>query len=174
MTAAERRRIRRDAVAHLMAGERAIRAPGVTRGPDGRLARNPAGEHDWLRELTPAERKCFASDLLGSDPLLPGADEIATATGHMYVDTWAQELIACWRAAALRPEPAAELTDRPEPIVGPVVGLAEIAELLDVRPATAYQWMRRRRLPEPDVNLAIGPVWWLSTIQGWATETGRL
>ena len=57
---------------------------------------------------------------------------------------------------------------------GPVVGPAEIAEMLDVRPSTVYQWRTRRILPEPDMQVSRQDAWWTTTIQGWAAETGRL
>ena len=63
--------------------------------------------------------------------------------------------------------------ERPGPDVGPVVGLAEVAELLCVQPTTAYQWRTRGLLPEPDMTVSRQPAWWLSTIQGWAAATGR-
>ena len=161
-------------LAHLLADSPRIRAPRVTRGRDGRLQRNAAGEWDWMRDLSVAERRQFSTDLLTTDKHAPGPDEVATATGYQYVDTWAQDLIHQWRAMKARPDPAAELTERPLPEFGPVVGPAEIAEMLDVRPSTVYQWRTRGILPPPDMQVSRQDAWWTTTIQGWAAETGRL
>lgn len=46
-------------------------------------------------------------------------------------------------------------------------GIAEIASALGARPATVAQWHRRGRLPQPDEMLAMGPVWYGSTIRPW-------
>ena len=161
-------------LAHLLADSPRIRAPRVTRGRDGRLQRNAAGEWDWMRDLSVAERRQFSTDLLTTDKHAPGPDEVATATGYQYVDTWAQRLIAEWRAMRARPDPAAELTERPEPVYGPVVGPAEVAEIAEVQPSTVYQWRTRGILPPPDMQVSRQDAWWTTTIQGWAAETGRL
>ena len=152
---------------HLTCGRR-IRAPRLHRDRAGRYQATAAGEWDWLAELSTAERRAFSVDLLTSDPKAPGPDEVATMTGYLDVTTWAERLIAEWRAAR---RPADE--ERPGPDVGPVVGLAEVAELLCVQPTTAYQWRTRGLLPEPDMTVSRQPAWWLSTIQGWAAATGR-
>ena len=161
-------------LAHLLADSPRIRAPRVTRGRDGRLQRNAAGEWDWMRDLSVAERRQFSTDLLTTDKHAPGPDEIATATGYQYVDTWAQRLIAEWRAMKARPDPAAELTERPEPVYGPVVGPAEVAEIAGVQPSTVYQWRTRGILPPPDMQVSRQDAWWTSSITGWLIETGRL
>lgn len=54
-----------------------------------------------------------------------------------------------------------------------LVGIAEIAIRLDVQRATVDQWRRRGVLPEPEWDLAGGPIWRWSTIRAWAVETGR-
>jgi predicted DNA-binding transcriptional regulator AlpA len=55
-----------------------------------------------------------------------------------------------------------------------VVGVAEIAERLEVKVTTVYQWRQRKLLPEPDYPLGMGPAWKWSTIEEWARETRRL
>jgi hypothetical protein len=54
------------------------------------------------------------------------------------------------------------------------VGLAEIAERLQVATVTVNQWRTRGVLPAPKVTLAMGPLWSWSTIERWARDTGRL
>jgi uncharacterized protein YjcR len=48
-----------------------------------------------------------------------------------------------------------------------LVGLAEIAEMANVAPATVRTWARRGQLPEPDAKLSCGPVWHRATISAW-------
>ena len=55
-----------------------------------------------------------------------------------------------------------------------LVGIGEIAELLNVKRGTVGQWRHRGLLPPPDQMLKVTPVWWESTIIAWAKETGRL
>ena len=55
-----------------------------------------------------------------------------------------------------------------------LVGIGEIAELLNVKRGTVGQWRHRGLLPPPDQMLKITPVWWESTIIAWAKKTGRL
>lgn len=50
----------------------------------------------------------------------------------------------------------------------------EIAKRLGVKRQTVNMWRFRGLLPEPEWMLNGGPVWKWSTIQRWATETGRL
>ncbi len=54
------------------------------------------------------------------------------------------------------------------------VGQHEIAELLDVAPATVRQWSWRGLLPEAEFLVGGRPAWRWSTIERWARETGRL
>ena len=55
-----------------------------------------------------------------------------------------------------------------------LVGLQEIAKMLDVLPQTARTWRYRNVLPPPIQDLKMGPVWWKADIERWARETGRL
>lgn len=55
-----------------------------------------------------------------------------------------------------------------------LVGVQEIAELLDVVHQTAKQWRARGVLPEPEWTVSGVPVWRKATILKWAKETGRL
>ena len=54
-----------------------------------------------------------------------------------------------------------------------LMGLQEIAELLEVKQQTARMWRYRKRLPDPAADLSMGPVWYRSQIVVWARETGR-
>jgi hypothetical protein len=54
-----------------------------------------------------------------------------------------------------------------------LVGLTEIAERLGNPVDTVKKWRHRGLLPEPDWQLAAGPVWEWETIRIWALETGR-
>lgn len=49
-----------------------------------------------------------------------------------------------------------------------LLGLAELARLLDRKLTTVGQWRYRGHLPPPDTLLASGPVWHRSTIERWA------
>ena len=53
------------------------------------------------------------------------------------------------------------------------MGVAEIAHALGVSRQTVAQWHARGQLPEPQAQLAMGPVWRETTIQRWAKESGR-
>lgn len=56
-----------------------------------------------------------------------------------------------------------------------VVGLQEIATLLEVNKRTPHAWQYRRLLPPPDYPSVNGlRAWKRSTIVGWAARTGRL
>jgi len=48
-----------------------------------------------------------------------------------------------------------------------VYGIAEIAAALGARPQTVAQWYRRGKLPQPDAELAMGPVWSGRRIERW-------
>jgi hypothetical protein len=54
-----------------------------------------------------------------------------------------------------------------------LVDLHGIADLLDTPEGTVRKWRTRGLLPPPDYGLRVGPVWWQSTIEAWAKETGR-
>lgn len=46
----------------------------------------------------------------------------------------------------------------------------EIATAVGAKPATVSQWRRRGKLPQPDVLLAIGPIWYPETIRPWIED----
>ena len=52
-------------------------------------------------------------------------------------------------------------------------GIAEIAQALGIRPGTVSLWRHRGKLPEPDVELAMGPVWTEATILPWLAAKAR-
>ena len=55
-----------------------------------------------------------------------------------------------------------------------LVGLKGIAALVDVKYQTVKVWRSRGVLPEPfQIVDDYWPVWWVSTIEEWAKETGR-
>ena len=55
------------------------------------------------------------------------------------------------------------------------LGVNEIAEVLDVKPATVTQWQRRLLLPKPDASINKGrtKLWKCKTVIDWANATGR-
>jgi len=55
-----------------------------------------------------------------------------------------------------------------------LLGIPEIARLLDVQRGTVGQWRFRNLLPDPDQKLQVTPAWWDSTIRAGAMSTGRL
>lgn len=55
-----------------------------------------------------------------------------------------------------------------------LVGVAEIAARLQVKPQTVSMWKIRGLLPAPFVALRMGDVWSWPTIASWAARTGRL
>jgi hypothetical protein len=56
-----------------------------------------------------------------------------------------------------------------------VVGLQEIAEMLEVNRRTPHAWQYRKLLPPPDYNSINGlKAWNRTTIIEWAARTGRL
>lgn len=55
-----------------------------------------------------------------------------------------------------------------------LVDIAAIAERLGVPKDTVNKWRYRGVLPEPDYQLAVGPVWDWETIEAWAKTTNRL
>jgi ParB family chromosome partitioning protein len=54
------------------------------------------------------------------------------------------------------------------------VGIAEIAQLLEVKLQTVNTWRHRGILPEPAFQLSGSPAWWKEDIEEWARATGRL
>jgi len=62
------------------------------------------------------------------------------------------------------------------PILNELMGVNEVAELLDVKPALISTWAHRAKMPKPDVLLNAGKtqVWLRETIIDWAGETGKL
>lgn len=56
-----------------------------------------------------------------------------------------------------------------------VLGVLEVAELLNVERKTPHAWIRRGLFPEPDHDEINGsPAWNRETIISWAARTGRL
>jgi len=56
-----------------------------------------------------------------------------------------------------------------------VLGLQEIAELLEVEKRTPHAWQYRKLLPPPDFDSVNGlKAWKRETIVRWAAKTGRL
>jgi hypothetical protein len=57
-----------------------------------------------------------------------------------------------------------------------IVGIAEIAEILDVPTTHVSMMVQRMTIPEPDwlVNGGRTKVWLKSTIYDWAKNTGKL
>lgn len=54
-----------------------------------------------------------------------------------------------------------------------LVGLVEIADLLEVERQTPRAWRLRGVLPDPDYVISGTPVWRRATIERWARDTGR-
>lgn len=59
--------------------------------------------------------------------------------------------------------------------VDELVGIAEIAERLDVRPVTVHAWRARHSdFPAPLATLSMGLLWAWPDIEAWARRSGRL
>lgn len=60
--------------------------------------------------------------------------------------------------------------------VDELLGINEVAELLDVRPNQVSVWAHRGKMPIADVVLNGGrtPVWVRDTIVNWASDVGKL
>jgi hypothetical protein len=85
--------------------------------------------------------------------------------GALTVQTWNDELAAYVEderetETALASIPAAPM------------GLAEIATYINASRQTVYAWRKRGKLPAADIVLAIGELWYVTTIDAWnATRT---
>ena len=55
-----------------------------------------------------------------------------------------------------------------------LVGLTEIAAMLEVSRQRVDQLARREDFPAPEVELASGRVWEREAVEKWAKATGRL
>ena len=62
------------------------------------------------------------------------------------------------------------------PILNELMGVNEVAELLNVKPNLISTWAHREKMPKPDVLINAGKtqVWLRTTIIEWAGETGKL
>ena len=52
-------------------------------------------------------------------------------------------------------------------------GISEIAAALSVPRNTVAQWYRRGNMPQPDVELAMGPVWTGRRIERWIEDKAK-
>ena len=68
---------------------------------------------------------------------------------------------------------ATPLTDLGESLRG-VLGIAEIAVLLDMQPGSISVLRSRGQLPAPDARLAVTDLWLQDTVLEWAERTGRI
>lgn len=57
-----------------------------------------------------------------------------------------------------------------------IVGPKEIADRLNVKIGTVYQWPHREsaRMPEPEARVSGIPLWNWETIRAWAADSNRL
>lgn len=55
-----------------------------------------------------------------------------------------------------------------------LVGLTEIAEMLEVTRARAHQLAAIQGFPEPVGEIAAGRIWEREAVEKWARETGRI
>lgn len=66
-----------------------------------------------------------------------------------------------------------EVTEEPAETVAPVIvreqvlGLADLADRVGAKRATAYKWQHRGQLPAPDLTVSGQPAWWESTVDAW-------
>jgi predicted DNA-binding transcriptional regulator AlpA len=63
--------------------------------------------------------------------------------------------------------------DHPEAMTARLYGIAEIAAALGVPRNTVAQWLKRGKLPQPDAELAMGPVWSGRRIERWIEKQRR-
>lgn len=54
-----------------------------------------------------------------------------------------------------------------------LVSIGEIAELTGLAIGTVYAYRKRGKLPAPDFELGVGPVWKRETIEQWNAERNR-
>ena len=57
-----------------------------------------------------------------------------------------------------------------------VLGPDELARELDYKPATVHTYLSRknwRKVPQPSVRLATGPIWYVGDVEEWRTIHGR-
>ena len=54
-----------------------------------------------------------------------------------------------------------------------VVSIGEIAELTGLAIGTVYAYRKKGKLPTPDFELSVGPVWKRETIEQWNAERNR-
>ena len=76
------------------------------------------------------------------------------------------DLLAAYISDLLTEEPAVPVTVIRER----VLGAADVAEHLGVKPDTVHKWGARRLLPPPDLMVSGAAAWWESTIDQWASE----
>ena len=62
--------------------------------------------------------------------------------------------------------------DEPASFTGELVGLSEIASMLDRSLQTVSSWHRRGHLPRPVAVLAMGSVWHAGDVLAWAADKG--
>jgi hypothetical protein len=55
----------------------------------------------------------------------------------------------------------------------PIVGIAEVAEMAGLSRANVRMMRSRGLLPEPQVVLAMGPVWKRSVIERWVKKRAK-
>ena len=65
--------------------------------------------------------------------------------------------------------PAKKTTGGGRPDPAALLGVAEVAQRLGVKPNTVIIWRRRHAdFPEPLAQLAAGPVWWAADVDAWS------
>lgn len=158
-----------------------IASPRRTRDRFGRWQRDDAGELDWLYSLSETERAYILRNYFSDSGV--EVDVLASAN-DLSVDEWAVQFVAAVRAARDRTLRSADVfsdeweeaasvsayTDDVTELLGPW----ELADLLEVKRDTVYQWSHRQILPEPDLFISGNPLWFRSTVVDWAVRTGRL
>lgn len=55
-----------------------------------------------------------------------------------------------------------------------LMGVTEIADLLNVTRQRVHQLRSLEEFPEPTANIAAGAIWEREVIEAWARDTGRL
>ena len=92
-----------------------------------------------------------------------------SAEGMTLLDADAFLQVDEWSAAV-----AAATDDEVNPVDDKPIGVNEIAELFEVRPATVHKWRERGQFIDPSGSVSGTPWWWHSKVMDWAKETGRL